>query len=313
MRSQGVLHHLQVQRWKVKVTWVIWHFCFCCVHSMASSLFDQITSHVACIQHLKGRCVKHHFQDERSKVKVIQVVWRFGLVRSVASSLFDWITSYVAYKQHRRGDVLSFNFQMKGQRSSSQRSFVVFVMSILWLPPYLTEPLHMQDTYNTWVGNVSHAIFRMKVKGQGHTGHFKFWPCRLLDFVPIWLDPFACDIPRTHADACDVSCTIFRSKDHGSRSHGLFQVLALLARWLCPYFTESPHIWHTYNTWRDDVSHTILNMKGQRSGSHRSFQILALFAPWLCPYLTESLHMWHTYNTWGDNVWCTIFRMKSPR
>ena len=60
---------------KMKVTGVIWNFCG--VRSLASSFFNRITSYVAYIQHMRGRSVAHHFQDERSKVKVIWVVPNF--------------------------------------------------------------------------------------------------------------------------------------------------------------------------------------------------------------------------------------------
>ena len=48
-------------------------------------------------------------------------------------------------------------------------------------------------------GAMSHASFSgWKVKGQGHMGHFKFWPCPLSGFVLIWLNYFICGIHPTH-------------------------------------------------------------------------------------------------------------------
>ena len=66
---EDVLHtifRMKGQRSKVKVTRVIWSFYF--VRSVASSLFDRITSYVAYIQHMRGQCVMHHFQVQRSRL-----------------------------------------------------------------------------------------------------------------------------------------------------------------------------------------------------------------------------------------------------
>ena len=88
--------------------WVISNFGP--VHSVALSLFGWITSYVAFIQHMWGRCIAHHFQDWRSKVKATWVVRSFYLVYSMASSLFDRIASYVAYIQHMRGRCVMYHF-----------------------------------------------------------------------------------------------------------------------------------------------------------------------------------------------------------
>ena len=47
-------HHFMVKRSKVKVTRVIWNFCF--VRSTAPSLFDRITSYMAYIQRMGAIC-----------------------------------------------------------------------------------------------------------------------------------------------------------------------------------------------------------------------------------------------------------------
>ena len=156
MRSQCVAHNMQIKMSKVKVTQVIWNFCHVC--SVASSLFDQISSYVANIQHMKGWCAMPHFQDERSMVKVTQVISSFGPVHSVASSLFGWITSYVAYIQHMSGRCVShIIFWIKCQRSRSHELFKVFTMFAPWLP-HLTKSLHIWHTYNTWGCDVSRTI-----------------------------------------------------------------------------------------------------------------------------------------------------------
>ena len=56
---------------------------FCRVRSMAASIFGWITSHVAYIQHTRGRRVILHFQDGRSKVMVTQVVLIAGTLGCV--------------------------------------------------------------------------------------------------------------------------------------------------------------------------------------------------------------------------------------
>ena len=61
----------------------------------------------------------------------------------------------------------------------SHGSFEVFVMSALWFSPYLTESLHMCYACNTWGVMYCAPFSGRKVKGQGHMGHFKFWPCPL--------------------------------------------------------------------------------------------------------------------------------------
>ena len=45
------------------------------------------------------------------------------------------------------GRCVAHHFQ--DQRSRSHRSFEVFTLSAPWLPPHLTEPLYMWQTYNT--------------------------------------------------------------------------------------------------------------------------------------------------------------------
>ena len=52
----------------------------------------------------------HHFQDQRSKVKVTHVIRSFCPVGSMASSIFDWVTWYVAYIQTSGGSVSCTSF-----------------------------------------------------------------------------------------------------------------------------------------------------------------------------------------------------------
>ena len=79
------------------------------IMSVVSCLFDRITSYMAYIQHMRGRCVVHHFQDERSKVKVIWIFRIFYRVLSVAPSLFQLIW----YTQPMRSQCVVNNFQVE--------------------------------------------------------------------------------------------------------------------------------------------------------------------------------------------------------
>ena len=145
---------------EMKATLVIRSFCR--VHSVALSLFGWITSYVAYIQHMKGWCVVHHFQDEILKVKVTWVVQSFYCVRSVAPSLFHWFTSYEIYTQPMRSQCVLHPFHVKRSKVKFTRVTWSFVMSAPWLPPYLNESLHMWHTYNTWRGDVLCTISRTK-------------------------------------------------------------------------------------------------------------------------------------------------------
>ena len=60
-----------------------------------------------------------------------------------------------------------------------------------------------------------------------------------------------------------MSRTIARTQGQRSKPHGSFQVLALSAPWLRPYFTESLDIWQTCITLLGDMSRTNFGMKGQ--------------------------------------------------
>ena len=56
----------------------------CRVRFVAHCLYQGIYSYVALIQPMIVRCVAYHFQVNRSKVKVTQVVWIFSHIRSMA-------------------------------------------------------------------------------------------------------------------------------------------------------------------------------------------------------------------------------------
>ena len=53
------------------------NFLLCSPRGFLLALFDLVTSYVACIQHTRGPCVLHHFQEESSKVKVTRVFFKY--------------------------------------------------------------------------------------------------------------------------------------------------------------------------------------------------------------------------------------------
>ena len=154
MRGRCVMHHFQDKRSAVKVTWVVSSFGPVC--SVALSLFDRITSYEAYIQHMGGRCVMPHFQDERSR-------WHRSfpvLARALCGFVPVWLNHFICgiHTTHDGTICHTLFFRMKGQRSRSHGSLEVFTWSAPWLPPYLTESLHMWHTFNKWGGDVWHTI-----------------------------------------------------------------------------------------------------------------------------------------------------------
>ena len=66
---------------------------------------------------------------------------------------------------------------------------------------------------------------------QGHMGQFKFWPCLLHGFFPIWLNHFTCGIHTTHEGP--MCCTPFsESKVEVTQA---VEAITLSALWLPPY------------------------------------------------------------------------------
>ena len=70
-----VAHYFQDEMSRIKVTRVVLTL------SLASPLFDRITSYLTYIQHMRGQSVGHHFQDGRSrshgsfKVLALSALW----------------------------------------------------------------------------------------------------------------------------------------------------------------------------------------------------------------------------------------------
>ena len=107
---------------------------------------------------MRGQCVMHHFQDERSKVKVTWVVSSFGPVRSVPLSLFDWITSYLAYINTWGDDVLRIIFRMTGQGHTGHLKF--------W-----PSPLH--GFISIWLNHFICVAYIQHMRGRCVSHHFQ--------------------------------------------------------------------------------------------------------------------------------------------
>ena len=143
------------------------------VMSVVSCLFDRITSYIAYIQHMRGRCVVHHFQDERSTVKVIWIFRIFYRVLSVAPSLFHRFSSYDIHTTHEvtmcRAQFPGRNVLGQGHTDGLKCSFHGFLL--IW-------PNHVICVIHTTYAMCRAPFSGWKVKGQGHTGHFK---CYFID------------------------------------------------------------------------------------------------------------------------------------
>ena len=115
---EGAMCHASFSGSKVKVPQVVSSFGFVC--SVASSLFDWITSYVAYIQHMRGRCVTHHFHDQRSRS---HGSFQFFGVSSpwlphLTESLHMWHTYSIW-----GSDVWHTNFRTKGQGHKGRFQF----------------------------------------------------------------------------------------------------------------------------------------------------------------------------------------------
>ena len=266
---------------EMKVTPVNRRFCHAC--SVAPSLFGWITSYVAYIQHMRGRCVMHHFQDERSKVKVTWVVQIFYCVCSVALSLFHRFTSYEIHTQPLSHTMCRAPFP--GQKVQGHTGHLKF-SSCLLHGFLLIWPNHfICGIHTTHERATHHASFSVrKVNGQGHMGLFKFWPCPLCGFVPIWLN----HLYVAYIQHIRGWCVAPHFQDQRSKVK-VTQVTSHLG----PVCSVALSLFGliTSNTWGDGV-HTIFRMKGQKSRSHGSFQVLALSTSYVA-YIHEGA-MWRT-------------------
>ena len=154
--------------------------------------------------------VRSIFQVKRSgshrsfEVFIVSAPW---LLPFLTESLHMWHT-YNTW----RVNVPCPIFRTKGLRLRSHVSFQFLALSALWLRPYLTAPFHMWHTYNTWGDDTFPG---RKVKGQGHTGRFMFWPSPLLHFV--------CGIHTTHEGRmCHASFSGSKVKGQGYTGRSKF-------------------------------------------------------------------------------------------
>ena len=198
-----------------------------------------------------------------------------------------------------------------GQRSRSNRSFQ---MKVTWVVQsfchVLSVALSLLDRFTSYVVHtqpmrswcVAHhfRVKRSEVKVTRVVRSF----CRVRSVAPSLLDRFTSYV--VHRQPMRSRCVAHHFRVKRSRSPGSFEVFAVSAQWLRPYWTDSLHMWYTHNPWSHDVSRTISGSKGQRSRSPGSFEVFAVSAPWLRPYWTDSLRMWYTHNPWGQDVSRTI-------
>ena len=180
-------------------------------------------------------------------------------------------------------------FRMKGQRSRSHGSFEVFAVSGLWLPPYLTESLHMWHTYNTCV--VHHfQDERSKVRSQGSM----CLPSPLCSSDPMPSVDFIWNAHITH------EVTTCRAPFPGqtvkvTQAIWSFCCVRSVASSLFDWITSNVAYIQHMREWC-----VVLHFQDERSKVKHigCFNFWPSISPlWLHPYLAESLHMWHTYNT----------------
>ena len=125
---------------KVKVARVVQSLCR--DRFVTPCLFDRLVSLSFGTNtiHMRWRCVKHHFQVKRGKVKVIWVIWSICCVLSVAPCLFYWFMRYVAQILYSmRGQCVPCT-PLPGQkfiRLRSYGSFVIFAVCAPWFCAYL--------------------------------------------------------------------------------------------------------------------------------------------------------------------------------
>ena len=174
------------------------------VMSVVSCLFDRITSYMAYIQHMRGRCVVHHFQDERSKVKVIWI-FRFFNVSSMQLHPYFTDSAHMIYTQPMRSQCVVHNFQVEMSKVMVTRMIwsVCSMASSLFdkIMSYVSYTQHMrmqcvashfQDerskvkatrvTSNVTYRHVSQrqpikgqcVVRHFQIKDQGHTDRYKF-------------------------------------------------------------------------------------------------------------------------------------------
>ena len=250
----------QVKRSKVKVTLVVRSFCR--VRSVAQSLFDRITSYVAYIQHMRGQCVAHHFQVQRSR--------SHGLFAVFAVSA-PWFRPYLTeslHMWHMRGRCVADHFQV--QRSKVKVTRVVrSFCCVRSVAPSLFDRI---TSYTTHEGTMCRAPFSdPKVEGQGHMGCSKFLPCPLRGSVPIWLNNFICGTYTTHEG------TMCHAPFSGPKSKGK---IPRVVRSFCCVCSVAPSLFDRITSY---VAH-IQPMRGRcvthhfqvrRSRSHRSFQVFS--------------------------------------
>ena len=224
------------------------------------------------MQHMSGRCVLNHFQDERSKIKVtllfqILVLSAPGLRPNLTESLHMWHT-YNTWG----GNVSRTIFRSKSQYHFNYWKF--FCVHPVASPLFDRITIYMTyiQCIRGWCAARPFQDERSKVK------------------VTLFVLSFV-DIQHMSGD---VSCTIFWMKGRRSKSHGL-------KFWPCPLRGFVPILFDGITSCMACIQHTCIQHMGvgggayaifrsicRRSRSHRSFHVFPLSAPWLRPYLANN-------------------------
>ena len=133
----------------------------------------------------------------------------------------------------------TYDFRSKGQRSRSEWSFKIFVVSALWLHVYLTDLPYTWYKYSPRRDNVLRSISRSK--GQRSSSHLSFEMvvtlvirsfCRVCSMAPslfVWFPSYVAYIQHIR-----VQCVAHLFRDERSRHMGRLKFLP------CPLCSSIP-------------------------------------------------------------------------
>ena len=165
------------------------------------------------------------FQVKRSKANVF--VWPALWFCTYFTDMLYTLHKYSPWHDDVSQSISRSKVQGQGHSGylkwRSHRSFEVFVVSALWLPPYWTESLHIWHAHNIWGGNMARTIFR--TKGQRLRSHrlFKVWPCPFHGVIPIWPNQFILYVANIHHMRgwvmCHAPSSRWKVKGQGHMGH----------------------------------------------------------------------------------------------
>ena len=145
---------------------------------------------------MSGRCVVHHFQDERSDRGQGHTGCSKFLQRLLCSSVHISPIHFIWYTHTTHEFTMCSAYlpdqKVKGDGHMSHLKFLLCPLCgflLIWAN-HLICGIHK--------GAMCPTLFSGRtVKGQSHTDSFEFWPCPLCGFVPIWLNQLMCGIHTT--------------------------------------------------------------------------------------------------------------------